>query len=273
MHTNEGEAKVRVRIHTALAASGASLRHATLTIGDPARANCLSSAVLTALVDAVDALRDEATAAHDPLRALVVTGAGAKVFVGGADVDEMSMLGGPAPARAFITRVHRACDALRRFPAPVIARIQGHTLGAGLELAAACDLRIAADTAVFGMPEVRLGIPSVVEAALLPGLIGWGRTRELLLFGENLDAARARDWGLVERVVSPADLDAAVVAALGALAHTTPGAVRIQKALISRWERLSLDESVRAGIDAFAHAWEGDEPAQAFAAFRAHRRR
>ena len=93
---------------------------------------------------------------------------------------------------------------------PVIARVNGYALGAGLEVAAACDLRIASSNAVFGMPEVKVGIPSVVEAALLPGLIGWGRTRELLLFGENIDAATALAWGLVEQVVAPAELDAAV---------------------------------------------------------------
>ena len=78
---------------------------------------------------------------------------------------------------------------------PVIARVNGYALGAGLEVAAACDLRIASSNAVFGMPEVKVGIPSVVEAALLPGLIGWGRTRELLLFGENIDAATALRLG------------------------------------------------------------------------------
>ena len=107
--------------------------------------------------------------------------------------------------------------ALRELPVPVIARINGYALGAGLEVAAACDLRVAASNAVFGMPEVKVGIPSVVEAALLPGLIGWGRTRELLLFGENIDAATALAWGLVEQVVAPDALDAAVEARLAAL--------------------------------------------------------
>ena len=106
-------------------------------------------------------------------------------------------------ARAFITLVHGCCRAVRDCPVPVIGRLGGWTLGAGLELAAACDLRIAAEHAQFGMPEVRVGIPSVVEAALLPGLIGWGRTRRLLLLGETIGAAEALAWGLVEQVVRP----------------------------------------------------------------------
>ena len=105
---------------------------------------------------------------------------------------------------------------------PVIARVNGYALGAGLEIAAACDLRIASSNAVFGMPEVKVGIPSVVEAALLPGLIGWGRTRELLLWGENIDAATALAWGLVEHVVAPGELNAAVERAARRAAHCRP---------------------------------------------------
>ena len=131
-------------------------------------------------------------------------GAGTKAFIGGANIFEMATLDA-AHAEGFITLVHRCCNAVRELPVPVIARVNGYALGAGLEVAAACDLRIASSNAVFGMPEVKVGIPSVVEAALLPGLIGWARTRELLLFGENIDAATALAWGLVEQVVAPAD--------------------------------------------------------------------
>jgi enoyl-CoA hydratase/carnithine racemase len=165
-----------------------------------------------------------------------------------------------AHADAFITLVHRTCDCLRALPVPVIARVNGYALGAGLEVAAACDLRIASTNAVFGMPEVKVGIPSVVEAALLPGVIGWGRTRELLLFGENIDAATALAWGLVEQVVAVDALDAAVEARLAALLSAGPQAVRLQKALIRRWEDLTLSQAVRAGIESFTQAYATDEP-------------
>ena len=115
-----------------------------------------------------------AEVAADPeLRLAILTGAGGRAFVGGADIGEIAALD-HASARDFITLVHRCCDAFRRLPVPVIARIDGYALGAGLELAAACDLRVASETSVFGMPEVAIGIPSVVEAALLPRLIGAG---------------------------------------------------------------------------------------------------
>ena len=144
-------------------------------------------------------------------------------------------------------------------------------VGAGLELAAACDLRIAADTAQFGMAEVRVGIPSVVEAALLPGLIGWGRTRRLLLLGETIGAAEALDWGLVERVVRAEDLDAAVQDWLGHLGAAGRQALRRQKALIRQWEDLPLGQAVAAGIPAFAASWETEEPRRMLGAFAQRR--
>jgi enoyl-CoA hydratase len=213
----------------------------------------------------------EALARRDDLRAVVLTGAGSQAFLGGANIHEMAALDA-AGAQAFITLVHRTCACLRELPVPVIARVNGYALGAGLEVAAACDLRVAASNAVFGMPEVKVGIPSVVEAALLPGLIGWGRTRELLLFGENIDAATALAWGLVEQVVEPAALDAAVERRLEALLAAGPQAVRLQKKLIRDWENMSLSQAVRAGIESFKQAYATDEPARMMAEFAKRRR-
>ena len=205
-------------------------------------------------------------------RVLVLTGAGDKAFIGGAYIDEMAALD-EVSARAFITRVHRACDALRRFPAPVIARIQGVALGAGLEMAACCDIRIAAEEAVFGMPEVKLGIPSVVEAALLPRLIGAGRARWLLLTGNSIGARQALDWGLVEQVVPRAALDMAVEDAVKVLLANGPAALRAQKLLIKQWEEEPLPAGIAAGIDAFAASYAGSEPRERMAAFLAAKKK
>jgi len=169
--------------------------------------------------------------------------------------------------RRFITLIHRLCQAIRDCPVPVIARMEGYTLGAGLEVAAACDIRIAADTAQFGMPEVKVGIPSVVEAALLPRLIGWGRTSWLLLTGENIDAATADRWGLTEQVVPAAQLSQAIDSCVNAIVVATPLAVRAQKRLMRRWERLPLDEAVQAGIDAFAQSVSDGEHRERMTAF------
>ena len=227
---------------------------AWITIENAPKLNTLNRATMTALVAAVERI-----AGDDSLRAAVLRGAGDRAFIGGADIAEMATLN-PASARDFITLVHRSCDVFRRLPVPVIACIRGWTLGAGLEVAAACDLRIAANTARFGMPEVRVGVPSVVEAALLPGLIGWGRTRRLLLTGETIDAATALAWGLVEEVVSPAQLEAAVERALSGILASGPRAIRLQKALIADWESLPVGAAIQRGIDSFTAAWETDEP-------------
>jgi enoyl-CoA hydratase len=113
---------------------------------------------------------------------------------------------------------------------------------------------------MFGMPEVRVGIPSVVEAALLPLLIGHGRARRLLLTGETIGAAEALAWGLVDAVAAPDQLDAVVERFAAAILAAGPQAIRLQKALIRDWEDLSTSAAVERGIDAFTEAYATDEP-------------
>ena len=240
---------------------------ATVTIANAAKLNTLNTPLMDRFVEAVEGL-----AARQDVVAVVLAGDGGRAFIGGADINEMAALDRDS-ARAFITRIHRCCRALRHLPMPVIARIQGYTLGAGLEIAAACDIRVAAEGAMFGMPEVKIGIPSVVEAALLPMLIGWGRTREMLLFGETITAGQAAAWGLVERLVPQTELDAAVAGYVRSLLSAGPQAVRRQKALIRAWEDLPVSQAVAAGIDAFAASWDTDEPRSTMAAFLAAKRR
>jgi enoyl-CoA hydratase len=227
---------------------------ARVTIDNAAKLNTLNRALMVALVEAIEHLEADAG-----LRLVVLRGAGERAFVGGADIGELATLDRDS-ARDFITLVHRCCDGFRRLPVPVIARIDGYALGAGLELAAACDLRIASDRAQFGMPEVRVGIPSVVEAALLPQLIGHGRARRLLLTGETIGAADALAWGLVDAVAPPAALDAAVEGFAVAILAGGKEALRIQKSLIADWQDLSTSAAIARGIDAFAAAYESDEP-------------
>ena len=221
---------------------------ARVTLEHATKANSLSKLLMQQLIAALKGLGGDAS-----VRAVVITGAGGKAFIGGATVDEMAAVD-TAGARAFITLVHETCDAVRRVPVPTIARIDGYTLGAGLEFAAACDLRIASEKSIFAMPEVRLGIPSVVEAVLLPRLIGWGKTRMLLLTGRSIDAKTAHAWGLVEEVWPVDELDAAVDRCVADIVAGAPQAVRLQKRLIDSWMDAPMDASIAASIDAFAHA-------------------
>lgn len=241
-------------------------RIARLTIERPAKLNALDPATIRALNAAATRVAEDA---H--LQAAVITGAGDRAFVGGADVETMMQLDA-AGAEAFITELHRAIAAVRAIPVPVIARINGYCLGAGLELAAACDLRVASASAVFGMPEVKVGMPSVIEAALLPRLVGWGQASRLLLLGENVDAAEALAIGLIEKVVPPDGLDAAVEGWIDAILAAGADAVRLQKALMRQWEQLPLEAAIAAGIASFRASFSGEEPHRMLASFLARRR-
>jgi enoyl-CoA hydratase/carnithine racemase len=234
---------------------------ARLTVDNPRKLNSLTRESLRQLVESMDSLTDPR------LRAVVLTGAGTKAFIGGADLETLGSLD-PVSAREFIGLIHDACAAIRDCPLPVIARVNGWCLGAGLELAAACDLRIAAAHAAFGMPEVRLGIPSVVEAALLPRLVGAGRARWLVLTGETIGAGEALSWGLVEKVFEEKDLDKGVNQALDAILAGGGEAIRAQKRLCKLWEEAPLEASVRASIEEFAASYESGEPGRRVDDFR-----
>ncbi len=227
---------------------------ATVSINNVARLNSIGTEQITAFIDAVTALAD------DPeLRLLIVTGEGDRAFIGGANLLELGALN-PPRARDFLILIHRMCKVLRDLPVPVIARVNGFCLGAGLEVMAACDMHIASDSATFGMPEVKIGVPSVVEAALLPQLIGWGRTRLLLYTGDNIDARTALEWGLVEKVVPAATLDLALADWVRSIVESGPKAIRLQKELIREWEALPVNDAIEAGIRSIYRAYQSDEP-------------
>ncbi len=191
---------------------------------------------------------------------------GSWAWVGGADIVEMAVLT-PKTAREFISNLHGAMRAVRDLPAPVIAKLDGFALGGGMELAAACDLRVASTNARFGMPEVQVGLPSVIEASLLPRLMGSGRAGRLMLTGEVIDAERAFAWGFVEEVVTPENLDAAVDAVLGHLCRSGIYALRSQKKLLRQWEAVSPDQAAEASVAVFGDAFETDEPGSRLAKF------
>ncbi len=132
---------------------------AFLSIDNRAKLNALDRTLMQEFIAAVETL-----SAREDLRVLVLSGAGDKAFIGGANIPQMAALDRDS-AGEFITLVHRTCDCLRQLPVPVIARIDGYALGAGLEVAVSCDLRVASRRAQFAMPEVKVGLPSVVEGA------------------------------------------------------------------------------------------------------------
>jgi enoyl-CoA hydratase len=212
---------------------------ARIFLNRPEKANALNSAMLSALARAIESLDLET------LRVVVIAGRG-RNFCGGADSAELKALHA-ANAGAFVEKIHHACKAIRELPVLVVAQLHGAVIGAGLEIAAACDLRVAAEGTKFSMPEVRLGIPSVVEAALLPRLMGSGRAAWLVLTGEAIDARRALEWGLIEEIGVGSNL-------LDRLLSNDPQALRMQKQLLQLWEEAPLATSIAASIERFAQS-------------------
>jgi enoyl-CoA hydratase len=206
------------------------------------------------------------TLTRDPeVRVAVLTGSG-RAFTAGMDVKFLMGLD-VATAKAFITTLHEAIHAVHEAPFPVVAVLNGPALGAGFELAMACDLRVAADTATLGLPEVRVGVPSVIEAALLPALVGPGRAAEMLFLGDPIPASQALAWGLVNVVVPADGVAAAATRIVDGIRACGPRAIRLQKELLIRWRNTDLGTAMRYGINAFASAYATDEPRLAMRAF------
>lgn len=229
---------------------------AWITVNKQRKANCLDHETLLAFADAVNA-----ESQSPDLRAMVITGAGERAFMAGADLNVIAGQDADG-AKLFLTRVHRMCQSVRECPVPVIARVNGACFGAALELVAACDLHIASANAAFGMPEVNVGLPSVVEACLLPQLIGWGKTKHLVYTAETIDAQKALAWGLLEAVCeSQAALDAEVERVASMIVHAAPNSVRLQKDLVRRWEGMSVDAAILEGIRVAEQTYRlSDEP-------------
>src|SRR5579863_9730418 len=232
-----------------------------LTICNAGPLNILGSAVIGGVSEGLTSL-----AADRQIRVLIVAGQSEKSMIGGADIKEMARLDQKS-AEKFISGLRDLCEAMRTFPAPVIARMPGWCLGGGLEVAAACDFRIAGYDAKIAMPEVRVGIPSVIHAALLPRLIGWGRARWLIMTAETIDAATALAWGLVDVVAPEGGLDSAVEKLVEALLKAGPEALRAQKALLRQWEELPLTESINLSVGTFGRSFLTDEPRRLMQAF------
>lgn len=252
-------------VFTRIETRGEAGRVAYVTVNNPGERNALGKEGKEALIAAFRELaRDEA------LRVAVLTGAGDRSFIAGAHIKQMAEAD-VSEAEDISTRTHLACDAIRTLPVPVIARVNGYCLGAGMELAASCDMRVGTDTAKFGMPEVKFGIPSGMEACLLPGLIGWGKTRELVYTGELIDAHEAHRCGFLDRLVATGELDAAVDKWVSAILAAGPRAIRLQKRLIHDWERMALSDAVKQGIAAMVEARATDEPQRLMRAFAARR--
>ena len=228
--------------------------------------NIIGSGAIEELTEAFQAVSHD-----DEVRVVVLRGAGEKAFIGGADIHEMVTLD-QSSGEAFIRRLASLCEAIRECPVPVIARLAGWCLGGGLEVAMCCDLRISESGAKFGMPEVAVGIPSVIHAALMPALIGASHSAWLLLTGETIDAATAVTWGLVHEAVADEALDARIAQLAAKLAGFGPHAVRQQKRLLNKWFDMTTRGAIEDSVGQFGQAFLTGEPQRHMQAFLSRKR-
>lgn len=238
-----------------------------ITISRPDKLNALNGATLDALHAAfVDA------AADPDVRAVVLTGAGPKAFVAGADIAEMMALT-PVQGRDFSLRGQRMMRAVETMPKPVIAMINGFALGGGLELAMCCHLRIAADTAKLGQPEINLGlIPGFGGSQRLLRLAGRAATLELCLLGAPIDAARAQQLGIVNRVVAAAELEAETMKLAEQLAHAAPLALRGILDCVNFGGECAIEEGLAYECAQFGLMFATDDMREGTAAFLERRK-
>ncbi len=238
-----------------------------ITVNRPAKLNALNGATLDALHQAF------ADAGADPqVRTVVLTGAGPKAFVAGADIAEMKTLT-PVQARDFSQRGQRMMRAVETMPIPVIAMLNGFALGGGLELAMCCHLRIAADTAKVGQPEINLGlIPGFGGSQRLLRLAGRAATLELCLLGAPIDAARAQQLGIVNRVVPAAELEAETMKLAEQLANAAPLALRGILDCVNFGGECAIEEGLAFESAQFGLMFATDDMREGTAAFLERRK-
>mgnify|MGYP005812756335 CR=1 FL=1 len=238
---------------------------ATLTIDREQSLNALDAEVLADLRTALDTVSDD-------VRCLVVTGAGQKAFVAGADIAAMVTMS-RGEARAFSELGNGVFRALEKLPIPSIAAIGGYALGGGCELALACDIRVASTRAVFGQPEVGLGITAGFGGTQrLARTVGVGIAKELLYSARRIDADRALQIGLVNAVVAPEELLATATALAREIASQAPGAVRATKRALTVGLPYDIDSAIAVEAECFASCFESADQREAMAAFVGHRK-
>lgn len=238
-----------------------------LTVHRPDKLNALDLTTLQALDAAFGA-----AATDDAVRVLVLTGAGPKAFVAGADIAGMATLPAVA-ARDFSLAGTRMMRRIERMPKPVVAMVNGFALGGGLELAMACHLRFAADTAKLGLPEVGLGLlPGFGGTQRLPRLVGRAAALELALTGKPVDAARALALGLVNRVLPAAELEAETLAFAEALAGNAPLAMRAILDAVAVGCESAIDDGLEYESAQFGLAFATDDAREGMQAFLERRK-
>jgi enoyl-CoA hydratase len=236
-------------------------RVAIITINRPEKRNALNIQTRAEGAQILEELRED-----ESVGVVVFTGAGDKAFIAGADIAEFADRTALTQRDVMVAR--SLFTAIDSFPKPVIAMVNGYCLGGGCELALACDLRIASETASFGQPEINLGIiPGGGGTQRLTRLVGEGKAMELILTGEIIDAHTAYNIGLVNLVVPAADLEAKTMEIANRIAEKSPVALRMAKEAVKLASRSNLDEGLRREVDLFALCFSSEDKDEGVRAF------
>jgi len=234
---------------------------AVITLNRPDALNALSSGLLTELDNVLEEIRKD-----DKIRSVVITGAG-RAFSAGADLSEAGS-GGEAEMRGRMELGQKVFDKIETFDKPVIAAINGYALGGGLEMAAACDMRIASEKARFGNPEVNIGlIPSWGGCVRIPKLIGKAKAAQIVLTGERIEATEAEKIGLVNKVVSPDELKSTAMYLAGQLATKAPIAIRLAKGILSKAMEISMEEGNKMMVEGGVACAKSEDIIEGISAF------
>jgi enoyl-CoA hydratase len=231
-----------------------------VTFGRPEKLNALTREDIAVATKAVEDL-------PHGVRGVVFAGAGHRAFCAGVHVQVFHGLSA-RDARAFISDLGGLLTAARRAPVPTLCAINGYCLGAGMELALACDLRVATTDAVFGMPEIKVGIPSVLDAALLQQHLGLGKAKELLLTGDLYGIAELDGHGFLNKIVPPDDLEKAATDLARAVAGHSPIAMASQKRLFETWQNVGLQASIDVSIGEFAEVFADPDARERINSYR-----
>src|SRR4026209_2384642 len=236
-------------------------RVAIITINRPDKRNALNIKTREEGAALLEELRNDSS-----VGVVVFTGAGDKAFIAGADIGEFA--GRTSITQRDVMMGRSLFTAIDSFPKPVIAMINGYCLGGGCELALACDIRIASETASFGQPEIKLGIiPGGGGTQRLTRLIGEGKAMELILTGDMISAEEAKQLGLVNHVFAPEELEAKTMEMANRIAELSPVALAMAKASVKNAVRMNLREGLDSEVDLFALCFSSEDKEEGVRAF------
>lgn len=236
-------------------------RIAIVTVNRPDKLNALNIPTRREILRAFEQLKTD-----DEVRVVIITGAGPKSFIAGADINEFA--GMTAIKQRDVMKSGRAFDSVEDFPKPVIAMINGFALGGGCELAMSCDIRVASSNAKLGQPEIKLGIiPGGGGTQRLTRLVGEGKAMELILTGDMISADEAKQLGLVNHVFAPEELEAKTLELANKIAELSPIAVAMAKASVKNAARMNLREGLDSEIDLFALCFSSEDKEEGVRAF------